>query len=281
MQLCDLLLLTPAVETWKVFADPLVLEGPCVAQVVSGRLRAASDPAAGPCEAARLEPDDVLCVPPDRRVSLRATFGAELCGVRAEGTWKDQVAAVADSAVGSELPFFVERGGTDTASRMRRLLREQGEALASGCASDRLWAAARSLELLATALEVRRAVVGPTARRCDSAGRAAFRSALDELTRAPLDDVSLVSFARRVGLSERQVSRLFREELGKTFSAHMAELRLERARRLLRETDQSILDVAGETGWRSLAHFNAVFRRRVGLTPRAFRDQSRWRGTSG
>jgi transcriptional regulator GlxA family with amidase domain len=57
----------------------------------------------------------------------------------------------------------------------------------------------------------------------------------------------------------------------------MAELRLARARRLLRDTDYSVVDVAGETGWRSLAHFNAVFRQRTGLTPSAYREQARSR----
>ena len=52
-------------------------------------------------------------------------------------------------------------------------------------------------------------------------------------------------------------------------------LRLARARRLLLETDHSVLEVAGETGWSSLAHFNAVFRRRVGVTPSAFRSVGR------
>ena len=60
-------------------------------------------------------------------------------------------------------------------------------------------------------------------------------------------------------------------ELGKTFREHVAELRLERAKSLLRETEMTVIEVAGETGWSSLAHFNSVFRRRVGSTPGQFR----------
>ena len=76
-------------------------------------------------------------------------------------------------------------------------------------------------------------------------------------------------------LSARQASRLFREELGCTFRAHVANLRIERARRLLAETERSIVDVAGETGWSSLAHFNSAFRRQVGATPSAYRHGAR------
>jgi len=60
-------------------------------------------------------------------------------------------------------------------------------------------------------------------------------------------------------------------QFGTTFREHLATLRLERAKRLLAATDLPVIEVAGHTGWSSLAHFNAVFRRRVGLTPSAFR----------
>ena len=46
---------------------------------------------------------------------------------------------------------------------------------------------------------------------------------------------------------------------------------LERAKALLRDSEMTVIEVAGETGWSSLAHFNAVFRRRVGSTPSQFR----------
>ena len=90
--------------------------------------------------------------------------------------------------------------------------------------------------------------------------------------RESCDEVlSLPAFARRAGLSERHASRLFQLELGKTFREHLAELRLERAKQLLRDTGMTVIEVAGETGWSSLAHFNSVFRRRVGATPSQFR----------
>jgi transcriptional regulator GlxA family with amidase domain len=93
--------------------------------------------------------------------------------------------------------------------------------------------------------------------------RERFLHAVDALRGDSLDEISLPAFARRAGLSERHASRLFQLELGKTFSEHLVELRIERAKALLRGTGMTVIEVAGETGWSSLAHFNAVFRRRA------------------
>jgi transcriptional regulator GlxA family with amidase domain len=91
--------------------------------------------------------------------------------------------------------------------------------------------------------------------------------------REGLEHASLAALATRIGLSERQVSRLFRAQYGATFREHLSERRLEHAKALLADGARSVIQVAGETGWSSLAHFNAVFRRRVGLTPTQYR---RW-----
>jgi transcriptional regulator GlxA family with amidase domain len=91
----------------------------------------------------------------------------------------------------------------------------------------------------------------------------------------PLEHASLAALALRVGLSERQVSRLFRAQYGQTFREQLCERRLERAKGLLAESARSVIAIAGETGWSSLAHFNAVFRRRVGLTPTQYRRWAR------
>lgn len=59
-----------------------------------------------------------------------------------------------------------------------------------------------------------------------------------------------------------------------TFREFMSQLRLNRAKDLLRETDLPVIDVAAETGWRSLAHFTSTFGRRVGMTPSRYREHA-------
>ncbi len=81
----------------------------------------------------------------------------------------------------------------------------------------------------------------------------------------PLDQEEL---ARLVGLSRRQLERLFAAHLRRTPARFYLELRLERARRLLYQTDMSIIDVALACGFVSASHFSKCYRQMYGRTPR-------------
>ncbi|MEX1107992.1 MAG: GlxA family transcriptional regulator [Dongiaceae bacterium] len=85
------------------------------------------------------------------------------------------------------------------------------------------------------------------------------------------EPVSRAKLAREVGLSTRQLERLFRKYLGCTPTRHYLELRLEHARRLLLQTDMSVLDVALACGFVSASHFSKCFRELFRVTPRAVR----------
>jgi AraC-like DNA-binding protein len=49
-------------------------------------------------------------------------------------------------------------------------------------------------------------------------------------------------------------------------------LRIERARRLLAESDLPIAEVGAEVGYSNQSHFTKIFREATGMTPKAFRD---------
>ncbi|MEX2299213.1 MAG: GlxA family transcriptional regulator [Dongiaceae bacterium] len=85
------------------------------------------------------------------------------------------------------------------------------------------------------------------------------------------EPVTRAKLAREVGLSTRQLERLFRRYLGCTPTRHYLELRLEHARRLLLQTDMSVLDVALACGFVSASHFSKCFRELFRVTPRAVR----------
>jgi transcriptional regulator GlxA family with amidase domain len=77
--------------------------------------------------------------------------------------------------------------------------------------------------------------------------------------------------ARYVGLSRRQLERLFRKHLGRSPAQYYLELRLERARHLLYQTTMPIMNVAFATGFVSASHFSTCYRQLYGRTPRAER----------
>ncbi len=79
--------------------------------------------------------------------------------------------------------------------------------------------------------------------------------------------------AKYVGLSRRQLERLFRKHLGRTPAQYYLELRLERARHLLYQTDLPIMDIACACGFVSASHFSTCYRQMYGKTPRQERTQ--------
>lgn len=88
--------------------------------------------------------------------------------------------------------------------------------------------------------------------------------------------------ARLVGVSRRQLERLFRQHLDALPSRWYLELRLERARKLLQETSQSILQVGLSCGFASAPHFSNAYRNHFGRTPRDERSQraAEWRSAA-
>ena len=84
----------------------------------------------------------------------------------------------------------------------------------------------------------------------------------------------LSQLAGELHCSERHFSRLFREEFRVSLRARQTELRLQRARQLLVESDAKIINVAYESGYRHLGLFNAMFKRRFGVTPSQWRHEN-------
>ncbi len=91
---------------------------------------------------------------------------------------------------------------------------------------------------------------------------------MEEMLEEP---VSCAELARGVKLSGRQLERLFRKYLVRTPTRYYLELRLNRARLLLLQTDLSVLDVALASGFVSASHFSKCYREQFGKTPRAER----------
>jgi transcriptional regulator GlxA family with amidase domain len=87
------------------------------------------------------------------------------------------------------------------------------------------------------------------------------------------DPLPLPEIARGVGLSARQLERLFLRYLRTSPLRYYLQLRVERARELLLYSDKPIIDVAVSTGFASTSHFAACFRRVFGLRPSEVRGR--------
>lgn len=85
------------------------------------------------------------------------------------------------------------------------------------------------------------------------------------------EDISLAALSRQTGLSTFHLQRVFSASIGETPKQLTLRLRLERAATLLLTTGNTILDVALSCGFQSHEVFIRSFRRRFGITPRAYR----------
>nr|WP_198034500.1 GlxA family transcriptional regulator [Halomonas sp. 1513] len=74
--------------------------------------------------------------------------------------------------------------------------------------------------------------------------------------------------AEHLGISRRQLERLFKKYLQAVPSRYYLDLRLQEARKLLRESDRAVGDIALLTGFSSGAHFSTAYRNHFGMTPR-------------
>lgn len=87
-------------------------------------------------------------------------------------------------------------------------------------------------------------------------------------------DLSLETLAAQTGFSSYHFARLFRQTMGKSPHQFVLQLRLEKAQRLLKETDIPLAHVALESGFANQSHLTRHFKRCLGLTPRAYRQDS-------
>lgn len=81
------------------------------------------------------------------------------------------------------------------------------------------------------------------------------------------DDLSVPALARRVNLSERQFSRVFKQEVGVTPADHVETVRMEAACQLLETTRNPIGEIARVCGFGTPESMNRTFRRRLDTTP--------------
>ena len=96
-----------------------------------------------------------------------------------------------------------------------------------------------------------------------------------EIMQDNLDEpLAIADLARACQLSQRQLERLFHDQLQETAKAFYVGLRLERARQLLAESRRPIAEIALATGFASRAHFTRAYRGAFGSSPGSRRPRA-------
>jgi AraC-like DNA-binding protein len=87
------------------------------------------------------------------------------------------------------------------------------------------------------------------------------------------EDLSLKKIAQVAKISPYYFARLFKQATGMTLNQYVTSRRMEKAKHLLLKQDLSVVEVAKQVGIKSQSHFNKVFRKHTGSTPKAYRDK--------
>ena len=126
-----------------------------------------------------------------------------------------------------------------------------------------LYSLDETLAHLETALEHRRKLSGDAQHLVRRAMAFLHAHYAETLTRRDI--------AEHVGLDEDYLTYCFRQELGVTPIAYLNRYRVNLAKTLLKQTNQSVTEIALAVGFSDSGYFSRVFRREVGMAPDAYR----------
>ncbi len=118
--------------------------------------------------------------------------------------------------------------------------------------------------------------VGMRACRCidqhkDTCYSKSIRDALSLIEQRYQNNVNLEELSRELGLTATYLSKLFKREVGVNFKEYLLEKQMTEAKRLLRETNDRIYEIAEAVGFSDQHYFSEVFKRSTSLTPLEYR----------
>jgi AraC-like DNA-binding protein len=84
--------------------------------------------------------------------------------------------------------------------------------------------------------------------------------------------LSILEVGRSLGLSQKKIAKVMNQEFTMSFKQYLTSIRIHEAKRLLRETDRLVFDIALAVGFNSISHFNRVFKNATQVSPLEFRN---------
>ena len=86
-------------------------------------------------------------------------------------------------------------------------------------------------------------------------------------------EISLQEVADIIGVSAAHLSRVVKKELGKNFTEYIVDLRMEKAKSMLKMTNFKIMDISKLVGYENPDYFTRIFKRHIGISPQEYRQQ--------
>lgn len=99
-------------------------------------------------------------------------------------------------------------------------------------------------------------------------------SALEYINAHFSENISLTDVAEAINISKNYLCDIFKKELGVTFINYVTNLRIEKAKEYLSNTDMKMYEVSDAVGYSDYAYFSQIFKKHTGITLSAYRRQN-------
>ncbi|MGL5086320.1 MAG: response regulator transcription factor [Clostridium sp.] len=94
-----------------------------------------------------------------------------------------------------------------------------------------------------------------------------IQSAMEYIEKNYKDHISLGDISKHVYLSHEYFSRLFKEEVGENFVTYLSRYRIKEARKLIKNRDKKISQIAVEVGYTNPGYFSKTYKKYLGVSP--------------
>lgn len=143
--------------------------------------------------------------------------------------------------------------------------------LQTGCLSGRLYG--ESLGTAIAARLVQNYAIRKPAFKAHGLSRLQIARIIDYIKANLAKDLSILDLATLAGMSESYFSRSFKQSVGVTPYRYLIQQRVERAKKLLKQQNVPISQIALRCGFANQTHLTKVFRQTTGTTPKAYQRQ--------
>jgi len=86
------------------------------------------------------------------------------------------------------------------------------------------------------------------------------------------NNLTVEQVSNNTGINERRIATVIQENFGCNFKTYVNQIRINESKRLLKESDLNIGEIAFKVGFNNQSHFNRVFKAMNGSSPSEFRE---------